>query len=139
MCKQKLLAINWPPSFAERVRRAALESDLEVRIAQTPLEFMVLYPRYQPDVVAFQVFMMDVDGIELIKWLGDQDRKARVLLSAGHDPQYAEAAKVIAEIVADIDVKIVLHPEDEIELRSGLTDVLQVSCHNGQAEGVIHE
>lgn len=137
MSKQKLLAIDWPPSFAQRVRLAAAERDLEIRIAGTPREFMALYPRYQPDVVAFQVFMMETDGIELIHWLGTQERKASVLLSAGHEPRYAEAAKVIAEITAEIEVTVVLHPDDESELKSGLDGVLQAARSNGQAKAPI--
>lgn len=139
MSKQKLLAIDWPPTFAQRLRLAAAQTDLEVRIAETPREFMALYPRYQPDIVAFQVFMMDVDGIELIQWLGDQERKASVLLSAGHDPRYAAAAKVIAELVAEIPIKVVLHPHDEIELRTTLANILQAVRCNGHAECPVHE
>lgn len=139
MSKQKLLAIDWPPSFAQRVRLAAAETELEIRIAENPREFMALYPSYQPDIVAFQVFMMEVDGIELIQWLGEQERKASVLLSAGHDPRYAEAAKVIAELVAEIEVRVVLHPHDELEFRTTLADVIQAARSNGHVETSIHE
>ncbi|MDJ0610703.1 MAG: response regulator [Kiloniellales bacterium] len=139
MSKQKLLAIDWPPSFARRVRQAAAESGLEVRIAESPQEFMALYPHYQPDIVAFQVFMMEVDGIELVQWLGAQERKASVLLSADHEPRYAEAAKAIAETVGTVEVTVVPNALDQRQFRATLASLAQAARHGGEAKGRVCE
>ncbi len=125
MSKIKLLAIDWPPSFARRVRQAAAENDLEVQIAKSPQEFMALYPDYKPDIVAFQIFMMEVDGIELVQWLGAQERKASVLLSADHEPHYVEAAKAIAETFSKLKVTVVPNPRDQSQLRATLACLVQ--------------
>ena len=68
--------------------------------------------------------MAEVDGIELIRWLGGRDPKPSVLLAASYDLRYAQAAKDIATHVARINVTIVTQPFDEVEILATLADVL---------------
>ena len=67
-----------------------------------------------------------------------QKRKASVLLSADHEPRYAEAAKAIAEIMSKLEVSVVPDPWDQGQFRATLAGLVQAARRGGEAKNPAH-
>jgi DNA-binding response OmpR family regulator len=97
MTDKRLMVIDDEPEFGEFVRRVAEEKGYDVEVKVLPEDFMQAYKSFDPTLIVLDIVMPNIDGIELVKWLYDQQCRASVILVTGADPMYMDAAKKIAE------------------------------------------
>jgi YesN/AraC family two-component response regulator len=66
------------------------------------------------------IIMPDVDGIELVQWLGERNCQAKVIVVTGYNPLYSEAAGPLGE-AQGLTVTTLLKPVSLADLRVALT------------------
>lgn len=88
----RLLLIDDEPSLAEFLASAAAESGFEPVITGRDDEFREAFLQRRPDMVALDLGMPGMDGVELIRFLAEQDFRAPVLIVSGFDRRVLESA-----------------------------------------------
>jgi DNA-binding response OmpR family regulator len=97
MPQPRLLLIDDEPALAEFVASAAEESGFEPVITGEDQEFRDAFLAQTPDMVALDLGMPGMDGVELIRFLADQDFRAPVLIVSGFDRRVLESAFRLGE------------------------------------------
>ena len=97
MMQPRLLLIDDEPSLAEFLASAAEESGFDPVITGRDEEFRESFLQQTPDMVALDLGMPGKDGVELIRFLADQDYDAPVLIVSGFDRRVLESAFRLGE------------------------------------------
>ena len=93
----RLLLIDDEPTLAEFLANAAIESGFDPVVAARHDEFRHAFLAHRPDMVALDLGMPGMDGIELIRFLADQGYRAPVLIVSGFDRRVLESAFRLGE------------------------------------------
>jgi len=97
MLRPRLLLIDDEPSLAEFLASAARESGFDPLITQRDEEFREAFIANRPQMVALDLGMPGMDGVELIRFLAEQDYAAPVLIVSGFDRRVLESAFRLGE------------------------------------------
>jgi DNA-binding response OmpR family regulator len=97
MSQPRLLLIDDEPALADFLATAAAESGFEPIITERDDEFREAFLVQKPDMVALDLGMPGMDGVELIRFLADQDFAAPVLIVSGFDRRVLESAFRLGE------------------------------------------
>ena len=97
MSQPRLLLIDDEPALAQFVASAAEESGFEPVITARDEEFREAFLACRPDMVALDLGMPGMDGVELIRFLAEQDYGAPVLIVSGFDRRVLELAFRLGE------------------------------------------
>jgi DNA-binding response OmpR family regulator len=97
MPQPRLLLIDDEPTLAEFLADAARESGFDPVIAEQDDEFRQTFISNRPEMVALDLGMPGMDGVELIRFLAEQDYRAPVLIVSGFDRRVLESAFRLGE------------------------------------------
>lgn len=97
MPQPRLLLIDDEPALADFLATAAAESGFQPVITERDDEFREAFLVQRPDMVALDLGMPGMDGVELIRFLADQDFSAPVLIVSGFDRRVLESAFRLGE------------------------------------------
>jgi DNA-binding response OmpR family regulator len=97
MTQPRLLLIDDEPTLAEFLASAATESGFEPVITEQDEQFRQAFLADRPDMVALDLGMPGMDGVELIRFLADQNYDAPVLIVSGFDRRVLESAMRLRE------------------------------------------
>ena len=97
MPQPRLLLIDDEPALAEFLANAARESGFEPVITSEDWQFREEFLGERPDMVALDLGMPGMDGIELLRFLADQNYQAPVLIVSGFDRRVLESAFRLGE------------------------------------------
>jgi DNA-binding response OmpR family regulator len=97
MPQPRLLLIDDEPTLAEFLASAAEESGFEPVITERDEEFRKAFAAQRPEMVALDLGMPGMDGVELIRFLADQNYDAPVLIVSGFDRRVLESAFRLGE------------------------------------------
>jgi DNA-binding response OmpR family regulator len=97
MPEPRLLLIDDEPTLAEFLASAARESGFEPVITERDEDFRQAFLEQTPEVVALDLGMPGMDGVQLIRFLADQDYDAPVLIVSGFDRRVLESAIRLGE------------------------------------------
>lgn len=97
MPQPRLLLIDDEPALADFLASAARESGFEPVITQRDEQFRELFLAVTPAVVALDLGMPGMDGVELLRFLADHDYRAPVLIVSGFDRRVLESAFRLGE------------------------------------------
>ena len=97
MSQPRLLLIDDEPALAEFLATAAQESGYDPVITADDEEFRTSFLAHKPDMVALDLGMPGMDGVELIRFLADADYSAPVLIVSGFDRRVLESAFRLGE------------------------------------------
>jgi DNA-binding NtrC family response regulator len=90
--ERRLLAVDDDAAILRLIDRVATDLGFAVEsLAKSDL-FRETYLRFQPTVVVVDIFMPDVDGIELMLWLAEIGSPAHVIVTSGSNPSYIAMA-----------------------------------------------
>ena len=118
---RRLLVIDDEQDFADLVVQVATQLGYAARATTTASDFKSSYLAGPPDVVVLDIVIPEQDGIELMRWLVEQDSRARVVITSGYNPAFANAAKVIGEFGGRKGIVYLQKPVKLAELRAALT------------------
>lgn len=92
MALPRLLLIDDEPALAAFVAKAADMCGFEPVIAESDQLFRDKFHEARPQMVALDLGMPGMDGVELIRFLADQDFRDPVLIISGFDRRILESA-----------------------------------------------
>jgi DNA-binding response OmpR family regulator len=97
MPQPRLLLIDDEPALAEYLANAARASGFEPIITERDDEFRGAFIANRPEMVAVDLGMPGMDGVELIRFLADEDYRGPVLIVSGFDRRVLESAFRLGE------------------------------------------
>ena len=97
MPQPRLLLIDDEPSLAEFLANAARETGFEPVVTSEDWQFRAEFLRDRPNMVALDLGMPGMDGIELLRFLAEQDFRSPVLIVSGFDRRVLESAFRLGE------------------------------------------
>ena len=97
MERPRLLLVDGEPSLADFLARAASECGFDPVIAANDREFRDSFLQARPEMVALDLGMPGMDGVELLRFLADQQYSSPVLIVSGHDRRVLESAFRLGE------------------------------------------
>ena len=97
MPQPRLLLIDDEPTLAEFLASAAKECGFEPVITARDEDFREAFLADPPEMVALDLGMPGMDGVELIRFLADQEYRLPVLIVSGFDRRVLESAFRLGE------------------------------------------
>jgi DNA-binding NtrC family response regulator len=94
---RRLLLVDDEPGITDFIEAVAKEQSFEVRISNRSTEFMESFRKSPPDAIILDLAIPGIDGVELLRWLAEQDCKARIVIISGFDRRVLDAAKRMGE------------------------------------------
>ncbi len=127
MSSNRLLIIDDEPPIAAALGRIGKDCGFAVTTTTTAEDFKQSYPIVQPTVIILDLAVPRVDGIELLRWLGNAGCTATVLIVTGFGGKIPESARLLGEARGLKMGGIIAKPFRVAELRAVLTDLTQPS------------
>jgi DNA-binding response OmpR family regulator len=97
MTQPRLLLIDDEPALAQFLATAAEDSGFEPRITSRDQDFREEFVTGRPDMVALDLGMPGMDGVELLRFLAEHNYTAPVLIVSGFDRRVLESAFRLGE------------------------------------------
>jgi DNA-binding response OmpR family regulator len=97
MSQPRVLLIDDEPRLAEFLANAAKSSGFDPIITARDDEFRDTFIANRPEMVALDLGMPGMDGVELTRFLADQDYRGPVLIVSGFDRRVLESAFRLGE------------------------------------------
>ena len=97
MSQPRLLLIDDEPALAEFLATAARESGFDPVITGRDDEFRDAFLADRPDMVAVDLGMPGMDGVELLRFLAGHDYQNPVLIVSGFDRRVLDSAFRLGE------------------------------------------
>ena len=97
MTEPRLLLIDDEPALADFLASAARECGFEPEITEQDHEFRERFLANRPEMVALDLGMPGMDGVELIRFLAEENYAAPVLIVSGFDRRVLESAFRLGE------------------------------------------
>ncbi len=123
MKQPRLLLIDDEPALAEYLANAARHCGFEPILTSDERAFRDSFGDIRPDVVALDLGMPGMDGVELLRFLADQDYRAPVLIVSGFDRRVLESAFRLGEALGLTMAGPLEKPVRLDELESCLTEL----------------
>ena len=119
----RLLLVDDEPALAEFMANAARESGFEPILTSNDEQFREQFLAERPDVVALDLGMPGMDGIELLRFLAAEDYRSPVLIVSGFDRRVLESAFRLGEALGLTMVGPLEKPVRLEELEAVLTEL----------------
>ena len=97
MPQPRLLLIDDEPALADFIANAASGCGFEPIVASHDGQFRDEFLARRPDMVALDLGMPGMDGVELLRFLAEQDYRSPVLIISGFDRRVLESAFRLGE------------------------------------------
>jgi DNA-binding response OmpR family regulator len=97
MPQPRLLLIDDEPALAEFLAHVALETGFDAVVTSEDWQFREEFVAHRPDMVALDLGMPGMDGVELLRFLAAEDFRAPVLIVSGFDRRVLESAFRLGE------------------------------------------
>ena len=125
MSRPRLLIADGDRAFTQAL--AGLAESLGYRVAAVSdgAGLQACFDSFAPDMLAFEVFLQEVDGLELIAWLGDRGWQSPTLIFTGRGPQYLRAAESILALRGLDFAEVFLKPLDEGRVGAALEQAIE--------------
>jgi DNA-binding response OmpR family regulator len=93
----RLLLIDDEPALAEFVANAARLSGYEAILTSDDKQFQTEFEKVRPDAAVLDLGMPGMDGVELLRFLAEQEFRSPVLIISGFDRRVLESAFRLGE------------------------------------------
>ncbi len=97
MRQPRLLVIDDEPALAEFFAQVARECGFDPTLTSNDQDFRDAVCSDKPDMVALDLGMPGMDGVELLRFLASEDLEAPVLIISGFDRRVLESAFRLGE------------------------------------------
>lgn len=120
MIEKRLLVIDDEPGFGTFVQQVAEGEGFKVCVTTRADDFKQCLASFRPTIVALDVVMPDVEGIELLQYLADANWTGPVLVISGYNPDYLRLAKALGGSRGLPSVTTLTKPIHARDLRAAL-------------------
>ncbi|MEE8517438.1 MAG: response regulator [Alphaproteobacteria bacterium] len=117
----RLLVMDDEADFCEIVRISATSHGYDVTVLTDPMEFKAVCHHLKPDIIVLDIVMPNIDGVELLRWLGEQESGAKIIVITGYNQHYAEMAGKIWAQYGLGPIQTLMKPVRERDLRAALS------------------
>lgn len=97
MPQPRLLLIDDEPALAEFLANAAIACGFDPTVTARDEQFRQEFIANRPEMVALDLGMPGMDGVELTRFLAEQDYRGPVLIVSGFDRRVLESAFRLGE------------------------------------------
>jgi DNA-binding response OmpR family regulator len=97
MPQPRLLLIDDEPALADFIANAASGCGFDPIVTSDDSQFRGEFLGQRPDMVALDLGMPGMDGVELLRFLADEDYRSPVLIISGFDRRVLESAFRLGE------------------------------------------
>jgi DNA-binding response OmpR family regulator len=97
MAQPRLLLIDDEPALAQFLATAAEDCGFEPLITSRDEDFRAQFLTVRPEMVALDLGMPGMDGVELLRFLAGEDYRSPVLIVSGFDRRVLESAFRLGE------------------------------------------
>jgi len=97
LIQPRLLLIDDEPALAEFLADAARETGFDPIVTSNDAEFREQFLAISPEMVALDLGMPGMDGVELLRFLAEQGYRSPVLIVSGFDRRVLESAFRLGE------------------------------------------
>ena len=97
MAQPRLLLIDDEPALADFLADAARECGFEPVVTSDDAQFRDTFIAEPPDMVALDLGMPGMDGVELLRFLAEQEYHSPVLIVSGFDRRVLESTFRLGE------------------------------------------
>lgn len=97
MIRPRLLLIDDEPALADFVANVARDSGFEPILTSNDASFREGFAADRPEMVALDLGMPGMDGVELLRFLADEGFSSPVLIISGFDRRVLESAFRLGE------------------------------------------
>ena len=122
MTSLSILIVDDDVQFGRLVNRVVSDMGHKVEQISSSREIMQRYAECAPDVIFLDIFMPELDGVEIAKWLSEQGFGGRLIFMTGHDPAFLTAAKGVVEDRIAASIATLEKPARVAEIRSALEE-----------------
>ncbi|WP_309661218.1 response regulator [Sphingomonas sp.] len=119
----RLLLIDDEPALAEFLASAARECGFDPILTANDEQFRTRFFDERPDMVALDLGMPGMDGVELLRFLAGEDYRSPVLIISGFDRRVLESAFRLGEALGLTMVGPLEKPVRLEELEAVLTEL----------------
>jgi DNA-binding response OmpR family regulator len=126
MSQPRLLLIDDEPALAEFLATAARESGFEPVVTSHDEAFREAFLATRPDMVAVDLGMPGMDGVELLRFLAAHDYQNPVLIVSGFDSRVLDSAFRLGEALG-LNMAGPLEKPVRLEVLSSLLSQLRSS------------
>jgi CheY-like chemotaxis protein len=117
---KRFLIVDDEVAIGRLIRQVAEGCGYEAAVTSDPEAFMDAVAAREPDVIALDLSMPEVDGIELLRFLATARCRARILIISGFDPRVLETAGELGAKLG-LDIRATLtKPLRVAELRAAI-------------------
>lgn len=132
--KPRLLILDDDSMTGITIQRAAQQAGFDSQYTTTAQRFFVLVSEWQPDVIALDLIMPDMDGVEVMSALAERNCNARVVITSGAGSRVLDAAARSANAHGLLISEVLAKPFSASQLRQALARALSY-----QASGQIRD
>ena len=93
----RLLLIDDEPALAEFVANAARECGYDAVLTSDDEHFKTEFAKHRPDAAVLDLGMPGMDGVELLRFLAEQEFRSPVLIISGFDRRVLDSAFRLGE------------------------------------------
>ena len=113
---RRLLSVDDDPNICELIGRVARAQGFSVTVTSSAREFREAFETLRPHVVILDIFMPEMDGIELVQWIIERRTDLHIIVVSGNDPVFAESALLMAKELGVKRVDFLPKPVDVLTL-----------------------
>ena len=126
MAQPRLLVIDDEPVLAEFVAQVARDCGFQPILTSNDHAFREAVVGQRPDMVVLDLGMPGMDGVELLRFLAEEDHQAPVLIISGFDRRVLESAFRLGEalgleMVGPLEKPVLIEDLEQLlcEMRAG--------------------
>jgi DNA-binding response OmpR family regulator len=123
----EIFIVDDDPDIARFVSEVATPLGFSPRIAGGAKALMALMEKHSPAAIIMDIVMPDMDGVELIQWLGSHHLAVPIVIMTGYDSNYADAAEAIGRGNGAIVLGKLTKPFDISELEAYLFQIQEAN------------
>ena len=127
MSAGRLLIIDDEAPMAAVLERIGTGCGFDVTATTTAQAFKESYAAGAPDLIILDLAVPEIDGIELLRWLGDEGCAATIVIVTGFGGRIPESAKLLGEAHGLKMGGIIAKPFRVADIRAVLTELARAS------------
>lgn len=101
MTKPLLMVVDDDPKMLDVVAEVGELSGFKVLALSSVADFQQAWAENAPSVIVMDIVMPDMDGNELLMWLGERKYRAPIILMSGYDGKHLGLAECLGTTYGD--------------------------------------
>ena len=95
MFNQPVIVVEDDVGFGRLIKRVLSGMGHKVEHFTAPSELIDRYDEIAPNIIFLDIFMPEMDGLEVAKWLLDKGFDGKLVFMTGHDRTFLDAARAV--------------------------------------------